>query len=292
MQLCERVWLYLCLATVQWCCCCFQPPSLNLVNQPGTPRTWRCNRCDSHDHLFDWYRQNKYASLVLNLIFLLLLKILHWWLLLIHWLQVNILFFLNRKKEHKILLYKKKSSRLYCLCLCVTLYNITFAKMFVSLWSGVFVYIYSIYMDIDSDISEHFLIWSALLLMLIKGNTTCDGKIIVTKINCTMYSCFTPPFVITFMTWGLNDWIGVYEWVKVLLYYFVVVFVDQVTFLLVSPASDANVLLCWLQLLRFLLFVCLFGLFVISWTFVTLWFMCGENMSAVIFVCMCVCSSQ
>lgn len=46
---------------------------------------------------------------VLNLIFLLLLKILHWWLLLIRWLQVNILFFLNRKKEHnKILLYKKK----------------------------------------------------------------------------------------------------------------------------------------------------------------------------------------
>ncbi len=85
------------------------PLSLNLVNQPGTPRTWRCNRCDSHDHLFDWYRQNKYASLVLNLIFLLLLKILHWWLLLIRWLQVNILFFLNRKKEHnKILLYKKK----------------------------------------------------------------------------------------------------------------------------------------------------------------------------------------
>lgn len=43
------------------------PPSLNLVNQPGTPRTWRCNRCDSHDHLFDWYRQNKYASLCLKL---------------------------------------------------------------------------------------------------------------------------------------------------------------------------------------------------------------------------------
>jgi len=84
----------------------------------------------------------------------------------------------------------------------------------------VYTYIVYIYGYIDSDISEHFLIWSALLLMLIKGNNTCDGKIIVTKINCTMYSCFTPPFVITFMTWGLNDWIGVYEWVKVLLYFF------------------------------------------------------------------------
>lgn len=81
------------------------------------------------------------------------------------------------------------------------------------------IHIWYIYGYIDADISEHFLIWSALLLMLIKGNNTCDGKIIVTKINCTMYSCFTPPFVITFMTWGLNDWIGVYEWVKVLLYF-------------------------------------------------------------------------
>lgn len=102
-------------ATVQWCCWCFQPLSLSLVNHTrSSSYTWRHNRCDSHDHLFDWYRQNKYASLVLNLIFLLLLKILHWWwLLLIHWLQVNILFFLNRKKEHnKILLYIYKKKKL------------------------------------------------------------------------------------------------------------------------------------------------------------------------------------
>lgn len=144
MQLCERVWLYLCLATVQWCCCCFQPPSLNLVNQPGTPRTWRCNRCDSHDHLFDWYRQNKYASLVLNLIFLLLLKILHWWLLLFRWLQVNILFFLNRKKEHKILLYKKKAPGYIvsaCALHCITLR----LQRCLYLCDRVYVYTYIVY---------------------------------------------------------------------------------------------------------------------------------------------------
>lgn len=118
--------------------------------------------------------------------------------------------------------------------------------------------------------------------MLIKGNNTCDGKIIVTKINCTMYSCFTPPFVITFMTWGLNDWIGVYEWVKVLLYFFsFLLFLWTKLFFILCLQRVMRMFFCVDFSFSFSFsFVCMF------WTFVTLWFMCGENMSAVIFLCM------
>lgn len=160
------------------------------------------------------------------------------------------------------------------------------------------IHIWYIYGYIDADISEHFLIWSALLLMLIKGNNTCDGKIIVTKINCTMYSCFTPPFVITFMTWGLNDWIGVYEWVKVLLYF---------SFLLCGPSyfsscvSSKQKFYEWCEC-SFVLtlsfpfsFVCVSVLFVFFVLFCFFLNICNTvihvwwEYECCIFFCMCVC---